>query len=564
MDSTAVLSAILTLLAGIGIFLTACTMMSSNIEAVSSSKLKNLFSRASKSKLLGVMIGTIGTAAIQSSGATTVMVIGFVNAGIMTLTQAATIIYGANIGTTITGQIVALGMFGSNSLSTTVIFSAMAGIGAFITAFTKKDIIQRVGGIIAGFGMLFVGLHMMSSSMECFAQLASVRDFLASISSVVLLVIIGAVMTAIIQSSSVMTSVAITMVVAGLISLEQGIYLTMGSNIGSCVVALLAGAASGTNAKRASFLHLIFNVSGVVVFVALGLGLSAATQGRITFGTIFSGLFPHAPQTQLAMFHTVFNLLTVIVVFPLTDMLVSFVVRLVPDTEADKQEGKEFVPHMFFINDYMLNMPAVAVQQVRNEIGNMAAIAHRNFAMSCDIVCTQDFSNIERFRENELELNYLQRELVLFLVKLSNSKINASDHAYLATAYHSVTDLERVGDYAVNIVEYAERLRSENKSFSAEAIKEIGEVKQLVSNLYGRVREAYLNENRRALDEAYEIEEIIDNETREMAKRHIRRLNDGDCTPEVGSQYLSIASDAERVADHFINFGKSIRQYKQV
>ena len=237
MGTTAVLSAILTLLAGIGIFLIACQMMSTNLESASSTKLKKLFAKASKSKLLGVGIGALGTAAIQSSGATSVMTIGFVNAGIISLSQAATIIYGANIGTTITAQIVALGMFGSNALSTTVIFSAFAGLGAFFTLFSKQDRWRTMGGILAGFGMLFVGLSLMSTSMGDFAALEGVKTFLARIGNPILLVLIGAIFTAIIQSSSVMTSIALTMVVTGLINLEQGILLTMGSNIGSCVVA---------------------------------------------------------------------------------------------------------------------------------------------------------------------------------------------------------------------------------------------------------------------------------------------------------------------------------------
>lgn len=222
MTTTAIVSAILTLIAGIGIFLIACEMMSTNLESISSNKLKSLFSKASSSKMLGVGIGTVGTAAIQSSGATTVMVIGFVNAGIMSLSQAATIIYGANIGTTVTAQIVALGMFGGDSISTTVLFSALAGVGAFMSLFSKKDILRKWGGILAGFGMLFVGLDMMSNSMENFARLDAVKEFLAQINNGVLLVIIGAIITAIIQSSSVMTSIAIAMVFTGLITLDQG------------------------------------------------------------------------------------------------------------------------------------------------------------------------------------------------------------------------------------------------------------------------------------------------------------------------------------------------------
>ena len=255
MGTTAVISAILTLLAGIGIFLIACQMMSSNLEAASSERLKHMFAKASKSKLLGVGIGTLGTAAIQSSGATTVLTIGFVNAGIISLSQAATIIYGANIGTTVTAQIVALGMFGGGGISTSVIFSAFAGMGAFLSMFSKKSSWKTMGGILTGFGMLFVGLSLMSGSMEDFANLDSVKTFLASIGSPILLVVLGAIFTAIIQSSSVMTSIALAMVVTGLVSLEQGIYLTMGSNIGSCVVAIIAGITSSKNAKRTALIH---------------------------------------------------------------------------------------------------------------------------------------------------------------------------------------------------------------------------------------------------------------------------------------------------------------------
>ena len=270
MNSVTIVSAVLSMLAGIGIFLVACSMMSSNLEAVSSSRLRSLFKKVSGNKLIGVGIGAVTTAAIQSSGATTVMVIGFVNAGIMSLVQAATVIYGANIGTTITGQIVALGMTGSNMLSTTVIFSAFAGVGAMITLFSKKDQVKRFGGIFSGFGMLFVGLSMMSSSMGTFSELDAVKVFLAGISNAFLLVLVGTIFTAIIQSSSVMTSIAITMVVTGLISLDQGIFLTMGSNIGSCVVAMIAGLGSSKNAKRTALIHLLFNVGGVVLFMILG------------------------------------------------------------------------------------------------------------------------------------------------------------------------------------------------------------------------------------------------------------------------------------------------------
>lgn len=559
MDAVAVVSAILTLAAGIGIFLIACTMMSSNLESVSGEKLKMLFSKASKSRLLGVGIGTVGTAAIQSSGATTVMVIGFVNAGIMSLAQAATMIYGANIGTTITGQIVALGMFGGNSVSTTVIFSAFAGIGAFMLSFTKKDFWKKIGGILAGFGMLFVGLSMMSNSMESFAELDAVKLFLASISNPVLLVVIGAILTAIIQSSSVMTSIAIAMVVTGLVSLDQGIFLTMGSNIGSCVVALIAGLTSSRNAKRTALIHLIFNVSGVVVFMLVGWILSLVTGGDITFGKLFQQMFPDVPQTQLAMFHTVFNVITVVLVLPLTDLLVKLVCRLIPDKQEDEDDERPL--HPYFISEMMLKTPPLAVQQVKNEILNMAEIAMKNWRESLHIVCTQDLEKLEKFRRREAELNYLNREIVKYVVKLSELPLSEKDHIYLSTSLRSVSDLERVGDYAENVVEYAQELMNSKEKFSEKAISEITEMGDKIELLYNDVRKAYTDHDYQALAAAELTEDRIDDMTDEMSNNHILRLGKGVCTPSVGAQYLSLTANAERVADHIINVGKTIKEY---
>ena len=561
MNATMVATAILTLLAGIGIFLVACTMMSSNLESLSSEGLKILFSKASKSKWLGVGIGTVGTAAIQSSGATTVMVIGFVNAGIMSLGQAATIVYGANIGTTITGQIVALGMFGSGMISTTAIFSGFAGIGAFIKMFAKKDKLKLFGGILTGFGMLFVGLSMMSGAMESFAQLDAVKQFLAGITNIFLLVIIGALLTAIVQSSSVMTSVAITMVVAGLITLDQGIYLTMGSNIGSCVVALLAGVSGSKNAKRTSYIHLIFNISGVVLFMIFGGIISMITGGNLNYGVIFERLFPSAPQTQLAMFHTVFNVLTVLMIMPLTGLLIKIVTAIIPDAEIVQPEGndeKEVKERLYYVDANMLRTPFIAVSQVKYEIVNMAGIAIGNFDIALDIICNLDFSKEEEFVANEKELNFINRELVNFIIKLSKLPLSERDHDYISTAIRSISDLERVGDYAENIVGYAKDLVNEGQSFSVSAVAEIRYMQEKIEMLFKSVMNAYIKNDMDALEETNKIEAEIDIITARMESNHIIRLSDGVCTPMVGAHYLSLSSNAERVADHLVNVAKTI------
>ena len=556
MTTTAIISAILTLLAGIGIFLIACQMMSINLESASSSKLKNLFAKASKSKLLGVGIGALGTAAIQSSGATTVMVIGFVNAGIISLAQAATMIYGANIGTTITAQIVALGMFGENVLSTTVIFSAFAGIGAFAMLFSKSDFWKRMGGIFTGFGMLFVGLSLMSSSMSDFAEMDSVKTFLAGISNPILLVLIGAIFTAIIQSSSVMTSIALAMVVTGLVTLDQGIFLTIGSNVGSCVVAIVAGVTSGRNAQRTAMIHLIFNVSGAILFLVASFVMGLFSKD-MSFGNIFHHMFPDVPQMQLAMFHTIFNVATVIIVLPLTGALVKLVCKLIPD----KVETDPDSPRLFFVDDNMLQTPPVAVQQTKREIVNMAQIAIGNFNRSLDIVTKLDFTEKEKFAKEENQLNFLNTAIIDYVVKLSKKRqLSEKDHNYLTTTFRTVRDIERIGDYAENIVEYAGMLKESGEKFSSQAVEEIENVRTLINDLYDKIMKAYNDEDFDAFAEADKIEDKIDEYTKHMETSHIARMSLGLCSPNVGAEYLSLSSNAERVADHLINVGKSIRR----
>lgn len=556
MGTTAIVSAILTLLSGIGIFLIACQMMSSNLESASSAKLKSLFAKASKSKLLGVGIGTVGTAAVQSSGATTVMTIGFVNAGIISLTQAATIIYGANIGTTVTAQIVALGMFGSNALSTTVIFSAFAGIGAFMALFSKSTSGKTLGGILAGFGMLFVGLSLMSGSMNDFAALDGVKVFLSKIGNPILLVFIGALFTAIIQSSSVMTSIALAMCVTGLVTLDQGIFLTMGSNIGSCVVAIIAGVTSGVNARRTALIHLLFNCSGVVVFLVIGWLLSMLSGGSLTYGSMFNHMFPGVPQTQLAMFHTFFNVLTVAFMLPLTGGLVNTVIRIVPQKESTAEDA----PRLRFIDINMLKTPPVAVAQTKEEILGMADLAMANFDRSIDIITTMDFTEKDVFDTIEDRINFINKALVDFVVKLTDQKgLNEHDHLYLATTFRTIRDLERIGDYAENIVEYAEALNEADDKFSDNALYEISQLKILVHSLFDRVMAAYRDEDVSELDKANAIEEEIDDFTKRMEDSHIERMAHGICNPDTGAYYLELSSNTERIADHLINVAKTIR-----
>ncbi|MBQ9630131.1 MAG: Na/Pi cotransporter family protein [Treponema sp.] len=555
MNTVFLLTAVMTLMAGIGVFLVACSTMSANLEAAGSEKLKALFAKTQENRLLGVGIGAAGTAAIQSSGATTVMVIGFVNVGILTLQQAAAIIFGANIGTTITGQIVALGMFGSSGISTTILFSSLAGVGAFCTVFSKSQKWKTIGGILAGFGMLFIGLDIMSSSMESFAKDESIITLLASIDNIFILVILGTVITAIVQSSSVMTSVAITMLVAGLININQGIYLTMGSNIGSCVVAMIAGFSGGINARRTATIHLLFNTLGVVFFLALTLVLHIASVGSLTFGDVFGKLFPHAPQMQLAMFHTIFNCVTVILVLPFTKLLVSVVENLIKEKESVVSDS----PKLYFLDENMLRTPVIAIAQLKKEIVNMAEIAIQNFFRSLKIISTLDYSDLDTFKKQEDELDFLNAELVRYIVKLTGQILNKRDRDYLNTTLRTVANLERIGDYSENIIEYAENLTKGGDALTSEAVSEVDSLKDLIQELFNHAIDAYTNVSLKSLSLAEDTENKIDAFTEKMAENHVKRLTEGTCTPNAGAQYLELSSDAERVGDHLINVAKTAK-----
>ena len=562
MTQVQILTAILGLLAGIGIFLVACSMLSRNLETAGSSKLRQLFAGASKSKLLGVGIGTLTAAAIQSSGATTVIVIGFLNAGIMSLVQAATVIFGANIGTTVTGQIVAWGMSGGGGLSTTAIFSGLAGIGAFTTTFGKSDRAKTVGGILTGFGMLFVGLELMGGSMESFADYEPVHAFLASIKNPFLLVAIGAILTAIIESSSVMTSVAITMIVAGLITFSQGVYITMGSNIGACIVSLLASMAGTTNARRAPVINLTFNIGGAIVFLLLDVALSMVSGGNLGIGTPFEAMFPGAPQIQLAMFHTAYNIGKVIIALPLTEAIVKLAMKVVPDAPEITSEDQAPQLHPYFISEALLATPPIAVQQTRNEIVNMAEIAISNARTAPEGARTLDFSRKEEFDRNEAELDYLNQELSRYMARLFGEQLSEHDRDYLSHALHSISDLERVGDYATNIVEYAQKLAEEENTFSPEAQSEIAMLEDFIDKLYTHVIHAYIMKDQESYDSAKAAEAAIDLITDQMAQNHVGRVANGICTPEVGAHYIGLISDAERIGDHFYNLTKARRGFQ--
>ncbi|MDD4839174.1 MAG: Na/Pi cotransporter family protein [Clostridia bacterium] len=551
----AILIAVLELLAGLGVFLTAMKLLTNNVESLAGDKIKGMFAKISKSKFVGVGIGTATTAIVQSSSAVTVMVIGFVNAGIMSLTQATTIIYGANIGTTITAQLVALGMLGTGSISMNAIFGAFAGLGAFILIFAQNDKLKRIGGLTAGFGMLFVGLSLMSSSMSALAQSPQLSMFLSTLSNPLLLLFAGVLVTAVLQSSSAMTGLVLTMVFGGLLTLNQGIYLTFGSNIGTCVTALIACIGSNTNAKRTALIHMLFNVIGVVLFMLIGLFLKL---GGLSFASLLETMFPNVVTTQLAMMHTIFNVVSVLIMLPFTNLLVKITKKIMPEKQISDAEEK---PRLNYINDIYLVTPPIAIAQIKNEVLYMSDVAMKNFNRSIDAIVKLDFTEKKKFEKDEELLNFMNREIIKFLVKLSKRENSTLDAEFIGTIYHAISDLERIGDYAENIFEYAEKLFKEQSFFSEDALQEIYELRTLINNLYNATMAIFKETDLKYLEEAREYENKIDILAEKMGENHVRRLEEDLCTPDTGALYLSLASNSERVADHILNIAEGVKSY---
>lgn len=383
----------------------------------------------------------------------------------------------------------------------------------------------------------------------------SVKEAISSVHNLFILVIIGVVLTAIVQSSSVMMSVSIAMLFAGLIDLQQGIYIAIGTNIGSTVVALLASSSVNRDAKRIAMVHLLFNVFGVIIFLVAGFILR---MFDVTYAGIMEGIFGSGISHQaigLAVFDVIFNVVVVIIMLPLTAKLLALSDRIVPKSAAAESTG----PRLFFVNDYMLNTPGVAVGEVKNEIVKMLGIAMDNVRRACRIVTTLDMTEVDELNRNEKQLNYTNKKLTQYITKLSNKDLSEKDRMYLSTAYHSITDIERIGDYAENIVEYADKMISNNDSFSEAANASIDDMLCSLEELYRRTLDAYQKKDRELVKYAHETEQEIDAKAEKMGIDHVARLADGTCSPAVASEFLMLSSDLERVGDHLYNVAKSVK-----
>ena len=542
-----VFETILTLLGGLGVFLIALKIMSENLESVAGNRLRSIFNKISNNRFAGIAVGTGVTMVIQSSSATTVMIVGFVNAGVMTLAQATSIIMGANIGTTITAQIGAL-----QSLPITAFFAALACVGAFLQM-SKRDKVNLWGCIIGSIGMIFVGLEVMSMAMGTFKDSEVIQKVMTSISNPIVLLLIGLTVTAVVQSSSATTIILITMAGAGLMTLKSAIFVTLGINIGTCVTAMFASIGATANGKRASFIHLMFNCIGSLIFFILALVLPIDKW--------LEAAFKDNVQTQIAMFHTMFNVSTTILLVPFIKQLTQLACLVIRDKKKKPNEDG-FVEDKFqYVDERLLATPTIALAQVRKEILLMASIAKKNFDTSVYAISINSLTKQPKFDARERHLNFLNKELTNYLVKVSSAPISKQTERELSSYYHVISDLERVGDYAENIMEYTQKMVKNNVSFSDAAKAELAEMKSAIDKLYDVVMTGYINKDISQKEDMEKIEESVDEYKISLDRSHILRLRDNLCSPDAGAVWLNLINDLERIADHFRNVYNSMSYY---
>ncbi len=528
---------ILSMAGGLGLFLFGIRTMGDGLENAAGAKLKRMLEVLTGNRFLAVLVGFVVTAIIQSSTATTVMVVGFVNAGMMSLAQAVGVIMGANIGTTVTSLLIALN-FSS-------VAAAAVLVGVILMLASKKTVVKNLGAIFTGFGLLFLGIDMMSDSMAPLRESAGFMNFIVTVSESPLRplfgIILGIVMTAVLQSSSASVGVLQTLAMQGLVPLKFSVFVLFGQNIGTCLTALFSTVGAKKNSKRAAVIHLLFNLIGTGIFILIAL--------LAPYVEWIEKLSPD-PMAQIAISHIVFNIVSTVIMFPFANVLVKLSCLLVPGKDDSESEM-----HCKFIDDRLLNTPPFAVMQVSKEVARMAKLARDNFETSAHALINRSDKDLDKVMENEEIINYLNHHITSYLVKLNALDITDSDSDYIARVFHAINDIERVGDHAINLAEAAQHNIGEGLKFSDPAREELNQLCGSVVTLLERSMAAFDNQSLsdNEAKELSDLEEHIDDLTIECQDSHIFRLNRKECNTEAGMLYLNTITDFERVGDHAIN-----------
>ena len=538
---------ILMLLAGLGVFLVGMNMMSGSMEKLANTSLRSLLNSVTNNRIKGVGVGAGMTVIIQSSSATTVMTVGFVNAGILTLTQAVPIIMGANIGTTITAQLAAL-----QSFDITTWLMLLSFIGAFMTILAKKDKTKTLGSILAGLGMLFIGLDIMSDAMRVMRDAPFFQETLQTITNPILLLVIGALFTALIQSSSAATGIIVSMAAAGIAIGGGGnavLYVILGTNIGTCVTALLSSIGANANGKRASLVHLMFNVIGSVAFMIM------LVLWPSFFEVTFQTWFPGAPATQIAMFHTVFNVITTLILLPLSNVLVKVAQMLIKDKADDKE-----VMRCKFIDDRFLETPAIAVAQSVKEVTNAIMVAQEALNLSINAFTSKDYSKLDEVELYRKQLKFYSSSITKYIIKVSNKKVAYADEKTLGMIHHALTDVDRLSELAENIRRYCRTVEETGLSFSPAVMDEIKHMQSVLDDQFAAVVDVFEYRVASRLPEIEAREDIVDNCKKSLLDAHIKRLNEGECKIESSSVFINLVGNLERVGDHLAKIARGAVQ----
>ncbi|OCN00954.1 sodium-dependent phosphate transporter [Clostridium sp. W14A] len=536
---------ILMLLGGLGLFLYGMKLMGESLELAAGSRIKEMAERLTTNKYMGALLGFAVTAVIQSSSATTVMVVGFVNAGIMDLTQAVGIIMGANVGTTVTGLITAIN------------FMAIAPVAVFVGVgmimFSKKSNSKHIGQIIAGFGILFLGMSTMSSAMKPLGQSTLFSDIITNFQNPLIGLLAGMLFTAVIQSSSATVGVLQSLALSGVIDLKSVIFVIFGLNIGTCVTAMLSSIGTNRTARRTAIVHLLFNVIGAALFTVITI---------ITpFARLVMFLSPENVLFQIFLVHIIFNVVTTALLLPMSGVLIRLAYKIIPGEDARSQAMS-----LKYLDSRILSTPPVAVSQLLKEVGRMASLAKTNFLNSMAALFDKDPVKIKELEENESVINFLNQRITSFLIRINALDLEDNDRQIVGALFHVINDIERIGDHSENIGEQAQIVIDGKASLSSVASDELHEMQNLIVSILDDSFQLFLMGSNDA-ELSFTVnntEETIDNRTEELKENHICRLNNGQCNAESSALFNDLLINLERIADHATNIAFSMSHTKRV
>lgn len=543
------LTNLFSMLGGLALFLYGMNMMSNGLEMAAGDKMKTILEKLTSNRILGVLVGALVTAIIQSSSATTVMVVGFVNSGLMSLTSAVWVIMGANIGTTITGQLIAIDI--------TAIAPLIAFIGVAMIVFFKSQKLDAIGGVIGGLGILFIGMETMSSAMVPLRTMPEFVGLISKFQNPFIGILVGALFTALIQSSSASVGILQALAKSGVMTLSSSIYVLFGQNIGTCITSVLASIGTSKNAKRTTIIHLSFNIIGTVLFVTISM--------LFPFADLVQSLTPSNVAAQIANVHTIFNVTTTLLLLPIGTKLVDLACRILPDSEEDQQDMQlKYLDFSIFDNDYHIGTSAIANTQLFNETQHMLNVANHNVKRAFELLDHYDEEKYIRLQKDEEYINYLNQQVINFTTAVISREFQAESSQSIVLFLKLSSDLERIGDHATNIAARAQKLAKDDTHFSEDALKEIGIMESLCNNILDELIIMDYDEFKYIVDKVDVMEDNIDKTQHQFAVNQLIRLKEKKCTTENSVIYTKILTDFERIGDHGLNIAESLYHIRKI